>query len=55
MQPKKLTKTQVGPRSVKCPVCGGQTARIESSVNSAGRTHRKIICHAPNCRSERNV
>ena len=54
MQPKKLTSTQVGPRLIKCTVCGQMTARIESVVNSAGRTHRKIVCHAANCRSERN-
>jgi hypothetical protein len=55
MQPKKLTKVQVGPRLLKCPVCGNITARIEAVSNSSGRSHRKIICHAINCRSERNV
>jgi len=55
MQPKKLTKLQVGPRSVKCPVCGNMTARIQSVANSVGKLHRKLICHAINCRSERNV
>lgn len=55
MQPKKLTKIQVGPRLIKCPICNNMTARIESVSNSTGHTHRKIVCHAINCRSERNV
>lgn len=55
MKPKKLNKTQVGPRLVKCPVCGNFTGHIESVVNSTGKTHRKMICHSPNCRSERNI
>lgn len=54
MQPKKLTKAQVGPRVTKCPVCGNMTARIQSVVNSAGKLHRKVVCHTVNCRSERN-
>lgn len=55
MQVKKLSKVQVGPRLIKCPVCGQVSARIESSINSSGKTHRRIVCHSPNCRSERNV
>jgi len=55
MQTKKLTKTQVGPRLVKCPVCHKFTARIESVVNSVGKTHRKMVCHNTRCRSERNI
>lgn len=54
MQPKKLTKVQIGPRLIKCTVCNQMTARIELKTTSTGRTHRKIVCHAINCRSERN-
>lgn len=55
MQPKKLSKPQIGPRLTKCPMCHQMTARVESVINSVGKTHRKIVCHAINCRSERQL
>jgi hypothetical protein len=55
MQLKKLTKIQTGPRLIKCPVCKKLSAYVESKTTSAGITRRKMVCHASECRSERNV
>ena len=55
MQLKKLTKIQMGSRLIECPVCKKLTAGVESKTTSAGTTRRKVVCHAPACRSEKNV
>ena len=55
MQLKKLTKIQMGPRLIECPVCKKLTAGVETKTTSAGITRRKVVCHASNCRSEREV
>ncbi|KKL73025.1 hypothetical protein LCGC14_2079070 [marine sediment metagenome] len=55
MQLKKLTKIQMGSRLIECPVCKKLTAGVETKTTSAGITRRKVVCHASNCRSEREV
>lgn len=55
MQPKKLSKFQTGPRLIKCPVCKKMSAYIESKTTTAGTTHRRVVCYASECGSERRI